>query len=201
MNYKAKLNDLRWRAFRAIILERDGFACTQCGAQHNLHVHHLAYRGEPWEAETTDVITLCYSCHRKVHGKREKLKYLGEFHFMYGPAVDKLARTLPQASTTFFRLSSGVEKGNKLYIDPKKLALTLGMPKSTFDDHFKALCKMGALIPELNYRRRASDPALWLVCPLLAWKGSIKNLEAYLKKLPKDHVFFSFQESMEKKQA
>lgn len=73
--YAKKLLDPRWANRRAEILERDGHACTRCGvtAKHPeephrwLEVHHLWYRGAPWEAPDEALTTLCDYCHELTH--------------------------------------------------------------------------------------------------------------------------------------
>lgn len=69
--YSRELSDPRWAEVRNIILERDGNACTGCGAIHRLQVHHLRYkRGEKaWETPHAFLTTLCKSCHEDAHGR------------------------------------------------------------------------------------------------------------------------------------
>lgn len=57
----------QWDTIRERILERDRRACQHCGNMDDLTVHHI----QPW-AETRDnspsnLITLCRSCHSRVH--------------------------------------------------------------------------------------------------------------------------------------
>ena len=65
--YSAKLADPRWKAKRKEILDRDSFTCRSCQATGRLHVHHIHYTGEPWEAPNDDLLTVCPSCHKKIH--------------------------------------------------------------------------------------------------------------------------------------
>lgn len=66
---KADYMDPRWRAVRARILTRDHNLCRQCGCTWDLQVHHVRYvkGGRIWDSPDHDLITLCDSCHRKVH--------------------------------------------------------------------------------------------------------------------------------------
>jgi len=66
--YEKLLRDPRWYAKRRIILERDGFACTHCGFNDELQVHHKQYfRGlMPWEYEDKYLVTLCACCHNRI---------------------------------------------------------------------------------------------------------------------------------------
>ncbi len=69
--YADKLLDVRWQKKRLYILERDGWACLECGCTDNtLHVHHNKYeRGkDPWDYPDDVFETLCDPCHKKEHG-------------------------------------------------------------------------------------------------------------------------------------
>ena len=56
--------DPRWQKMRLEILERDGWACAACSdTKSTLHVHHIVYRGMPWEAPEGLLQTLCETCH------------------------------------------------------------------------------------------------------------------------------------------
>jgi len=65
-----RLGSPEWLRARELALERDGHKCKICGATNGkLHVHHLFHRTE---AERQDhapegLLTLCGSCHRKMH--------------------------------------------------------------------------------------------------------------------------------------
>lgn len=65
MDYSKKLKDPRWQRLRLEVMERDGFKCTRCGdAKSTLHVNHLKYTGDPWEAPMEHLETLCEGCHK-----------------------------------------------------------------------------------------------------------------------------------------
>jgi hypothetical protein len=67
MNYKEKLRDPRWQKKRLEILKRDKWKCKLCKDEKTeLHVHHINYTGEPWEAPNSDLVTLCAHCHVEV---------------------------------------------------------------------------------------------------------------------------------------
>ena len=63
--YSERLRDPRWQRKRLTIMERDGFACVQCGDKTNtLNVHHIYYvKGDPWDAPDEALETLCDPCH------------------------------------------------------------------------------------------------------------------------------------------
>lgn len=79
-SYADKLRDPRWQKKRLEIMERDGFACRECGDKDSpLNVHHGYYaRGRsPWEYPDEHLKTLCEECHREHEESREEL--LGHF--------------------------------------------------------------------------------------------------------------------------
>lgn len=64
MTYAEKLKSPKWQKRRLEILNRDKFKCKKCGdTETTLHVHHLSYHGEPWEAPSDELDTLCEHCH------------------------------------------------------------------------------------------------------------------------------------------
>lgn len=52
-----------WAEVRLAVLTRDGYRCTQCGSQDNLHVHHTQPRRKGGENQMDNLQTLCESCH------------------------------------------------------------------------------------------------------------------------------------------
>lgn len=61
------LRTKRWKALRHVILERDGWACVQCGAIKRLEVDHIKpVRHAPDRAfDPANLQTLCASCHTR----------------------------------------------------------------------------------------------------------------------------------------
>ena len=52
---------------RKQVLQRDGWRCQLCGSKENLHVHHKQLRSQQGKDEESNLITLCASCHEKLH--------------------------------------------------------------------------------------------------------------------------------------
>lgn len=68
LRYADKLKDPRWQRRRLEIFQRDEWRCTRCGRDDlTLHVHHVEYVGEPWEAPDSVLRTLCEVCHDAHH--------------------------------------------------------------------------------------------------------------------------------------
>lgn len=91
--YAEKLRDPRWQRRRLEIMSRDGFACRRCGdATRTLHVHHLRYSGEPWEAPDAALETLCEDCHKVVTDRdraaMEAREFLVEYVTTYSPGIE-----------------------------------------------------------------------------------------------------------------
>ncbi|MHB8490603.1 MAG: HNH endonuclease signature motif containing protein [Solirubrobacteraceae bacterium] len=56
--------------FKALIRERDGNRCQECGAlqadvRYTLHVHHKDFDGK--NNDPTNLMTVCSPCHRRIH--------------------------------------------------------------------------------------------------------------------------------------
>lgn len=69
IDYNDQLKDKRWKSFRKFVFEVRGRKCEICGATRDLHVHHLKYRKvRAWEYTVNEVIVVCKSCHKKIHG-------------------------------------------------------------------------------------------------------------------------------------
>jgi len=69
IDYNEYINSDKWRDRRNKILKRDGFVCQRCKAWKNLQVHHLTYDRLGFENDL-DLVTLCKSCHEKLHDKK-----------------------------------------------------------------------------------------------------------------------------------
>jgi 5-methylcytosine-specific restriction endonuclease McrA len=46
------------------VMERDGFACTRCGATENLEVHHVEPARLGGRTMPENLVVLCADCHR-----------------------------------------------------------------------------------------------------------------------------------------
>lgn len=61
-----------WRKIRKAVKERDGFRCQLCGSTKFLNTHHIEPFRKTRSHDMDKLITLCASCHNKVHsGKIE----------------------------------------------------------------------------------------------------------------------------------
>lgn len=56
-----------WREKREQRMELDSYRCFRCQSEDRLNVHHITYERLGRE-RMSDLVTLCWSCHRKEHG-------------------------------------------------------------------------------------------------------------------------------------
>lgn len=61
---------------RRRIRKRDRDRCRRCGTGFDLHVHHIIYRSQGGPDEDSNLITLCQSCHDKVHSDKRKYQHV-----------------------------------------------------------------------------------------------------------------------------
>jgi hypothetical protein len=70
--FTKRIDDPKYKKWRASVLERDGYACTKCGAFYptELHAHHIIKWSVSVENryKVGNGLTLCRDCHMKLHG-------------------------------------------------------------------------------------------------------------------------------------
>ena len=66
---RLRLDPDSYRVLRRSVLERDRWHCQICSSTVGLEVHHIKPRGRLGDDAEENMITLCWSCHRKVHLK------------------------------------------------------------------------------------------------------------------------------------
>lgn len=65
--YSDYLKSDHWQECRNKRLKIDFYQCFFCGCKDNLNVHHLTYENKGNEDVQNDLVTLCKSCHSKIH--------------------------------------------------------------------------------------------------------------------------------------
>lgn len=68
--YYAQLDSPEWKSFRKAFIERRSGRCELCGKSgRGLQVHHKCYRLNlrAWDYPDSDLMFLCYDCHRQLH--------------------------------------------------------------------------------------------------------------------------------------
>jgi 5-methylcytosine-specific restriction endonuclease McrA len=64
---RIKLNSQAYAQLCRRVLDRDGWRCQKCGRPRGPQVHHLRFRSLLGDDDTKNLITLCSSCHEKIH--------------------------------------------------------------------------------------------------------------------------------------
>lgn len=69
-------NSPRYRAWRESVFKRDRYKCVVCGSNTNIEAHHIEHWAKSKEKryDVDNGVTLCRSCHYKVHGKKARMK-------------------------------------------------------------------------------------------------------------------------------
>ena len=62
-----RLNRPPYTELHQRVLKRDGWRCQSCGCLRNLQVHHIQSRGRLGDDTEENLITLCASCHERIH--------------------------------------------------------------------------------------------------------------------------------------
>ena len=133
------------------VLNRDSYTCQICGAKHTrLEVHHIVYRSQGGTDDEDNLITLCESCHKKIHAgeikvslKAKKLRLKEATHMNI--IRSQLLKVYPNAVETF----GFVTKENRN---------NLKLPK----DHYIDACVIASagktFVPndEIYYKRRVA---------------------------------------------
>lgn len=114
--YSEKLKSPKWQKKRLEILSRDNFTCLGCGdTETELHVHHVKYTKEPYNAPNEDLQTLCKHCHVVIEmiNKHPKYKEI--------PPICKhenmLCVSLPKGNMLFFIIDGELTFNNFVSFD------------------------------------------------------------------------------------
>lgn len=120
---------------KAMVLNRDNYTCQCCKGKHKdskLEVHHIVFRSQGGSDEESNLITLCHTCHKDLHGGKINPKLSGKIKgtLKYATQMNsirkQLFRTYPDAIETFGyvtkanRLALGIDK--KHYYDACTIA-------------------------------------------------------------------------------
>jgi len=118
---------------KAYILYRDNYQCQKCkGKNKKLHVHHIIFRSQGGTNEPDNLITLCESCHDKLHndefvikGSKSKTKHATEI----GIIKSQLKKKFGNFEKTFG------------YETKFKREQVLELPKTHYNDAVAICCK------------------------------------------------------------
>ena len=92
---RLRLEPEEYRHLCREVLARDNFRCQNCGSQRNLQVHHQEFRSHSGDDVEANLITLCTTCHERVHHKG---------------SLDRLNRRIRSDVDTFMRSPPGPQR-------------------------------------------------------------------------------------------
>ena len=64
---RLRLDSTLYEQLRQEVLARDRWKCQVCGSLSGVEVHHLTPKGRQGDDSEENLITLCTTCHRKIH--------------------------------------------------------------------------------------------------------------------------------------
>ena len=119
---------------RIATLLRDGYQCTQCEKKNiQLDAHHIIWKEDGGKDTIQNLITLCKSCHDKVHRGKLKLDVEGVSGFF-----DQIAQRTMQGKTYLYEKLSQIAKFKKVFgYQTSAYRKSLSLPKTHDID---ALC-------------------------------------------------------------
>lgn len=123
---------------KAYVLNRDGYQCQNCKKKNRkLHVHHIVFKSKGGTDSPDNLITLCESCHDKLHcgkfkikGIKSKTKHATEI----GIVKSQLKKQFGE-----FRETYGYET-------KFKREQILQLPKTHYNDAIAVCCEEGDLV-------------------------------------------------------
>lgn len=110
---------------KAMVLNRDNYTCQHCKGKHKdskLEVHHIIFRSQGGSDEEDNLITLCHTCHKRLHNGKINLKLKGKpkGNLKYATQMNSIRKQLfklyPNAIETF----GYVTKANRLHLGVDK---------------------------------------------------------------------------------
>lgn len=76
--YKNYIKSELWEQKKEERMQIDDYKCVMCGRPRDrcrvFQVHHITYRNLGHENALTDLVTLCGSCHKKIHNYYDRIK-------------------------------------------------------------------------------------------------------------------------------
>lgn len=110
---------------KAMVLNRDQYTCQCCKGKRKdskLEVHHIVFRSQGGSDDEANLITLCSTCHKKIHKGDTKLNLAGKIKgtLKYATQMNAirlyLLKKYPKATETF----GYITKANRLILNIQK---------------------------------------------------------------------------------
>ena len=95
MTYAEKLKHPKWQRRRLEVMQRDNFKCIYCGSEERtLHVHHIFYTKDPWDAPGEHLQTLCDFCHYFIEKLKKKDINILSLHCINGVFISLCSKLM-----------------------------------------------------------------------------------------------------------
>lgn len=120
---------------KAYVLARDDYTCQQCknkGKNIRLEVHHIIFRSQSGSDEQENLITLCKTCHDKIHD--------GKINLKNGKIKGQLKHAT-QMNSIRMQLLKRVECKETFGFITKEHRQLLGLPKEHYMDAVAIACQ------------------------------------------------------------
>lgn len=134
------------------------------------------------------------------HGPNEKLYvkskgiYLGKFTLMFSEAALRVVKEAKEALPTLMVLIANVERDNLVRMRANLIAHTIEVSLATVYRQLKELQQAGIIEPDPAEGDKPRAVFNWRICPYLAWKGSTESMMNYLRQLPPNHKWYTFND-------
>jgi len=128
---------------KAYVLHRDNYQCQKCKTKKGkLHVHHIVFRSNGGTNLPNNLITLCKSCHNKLHK--------GEFEIKEVRSKTKHATEVGIVKSQLKKQFGDFEETFG-YETKFKREQILQLPKSHYNDAVAICCSEGEIIEPYDY--------------------------------------------------
>lgn len=78
MNPNLTEEQITWRELCVAVYKRDRWRCRHCKSMSDgLTAHHIIFRSQGGKDELTNLICLCWNCHRAVHDRNLEIEIHG----------------------------------------------------------------------------------------------------------------------------
>ena len=110
---------------KAMVLNRDDYTCQCCKGKRKdskFEVHHIVYRSHGGSNEANNLITLCRTCHKKIHSGDIKLNIKGNMKgtLKYATQMNSIRKQLFKVYPSAIETFGYVTKANRLNLDVEK---------------------------------------------------------------------------------
>ena len=125
---------------KAYVLSRDNYTCQHCKGKNKdskLEVHHIIFRRDGGSDEQENLITLCKTCHDKLHGGGISLKKIGK--------VKGQLKHVTQMNSIRVQLLKQVECEETFGFITKEHRQLLNLPKEHYMDAVAIACRGNAI--------------------------------------------------------